>query len=48
MKRESLEETCIGHITHYKKDCYECKEDNLNKNCENYVPMKIFYVENKR
>jgi len=48
MKENKLEETCIGHITNYKKECYVCMEDEYNKDCKNYVPMKIFYVREKR
>ena len=48
MKIKSLEETCIGHVTYWKKNCIECKKDYKNKYCKNYVPMKVFYVGDKK
>lgn len=40
---------CLGHIAPRIGRCYECKNDDKNKQCEHYKPVRKFmYVVKER
>lgn len=40
-----LEKVCLGHTIKFKKECYNCIQDEYNKYCDKYKPLQIFYIE---
>jgi len=43
----TIEKVCLNHLVKVRKQCYECKHDKFNENCDNYKPTIMFIYEVK-